>query len=100
MGRGGAAFPTGVKWKAVAEQPVHPHYFVCNADESEPGTFKDRVVMEQDPFAVIESLTIAGRHDRAASRATSTSAGSTRSRPSASRMRSRRHAGTGSWART
>ncbi len=60
MGRGGAAFPTGVKWKAVAEQPVHPHYFVCNADESEPGTFKDRVVMEGDPFAVIESLTIAG----------------------------------------
>jgi NADH-quinone oxidoreductase subunit F len=49
-----------VKWKAVAEQPVHPHYFVCNADESEPGTFKDRVVMEQDPFAVIEALTIAG----------------------------------------
>jgi NADH-quinone oxidoreductase subunit F len=60
MGRGGAAFPTGVKWKAVAEQVVHPHYFVCNADESEPGTFKDRVVMEQDPFAVIEALTIAG----------------------------------------
>jgi NADH-quinone oxidoreductase subunit F len=60
MGRGGAAFPTGVKWKAVAEQPVHPHYFVCNADESEPGTFKDRVVMEGDPFAVIESLTVAG----------------------------------------
>jgi NADH-quinone oxidoreductase subunit F len=60
MGRGGAAFPTGVKWKAVAEQPVHPHYFVCNADESEPGTFKDRVVMEHDPFALIEALTIAG----------------------------------------
>ena len=60
MGRGGAAFPTGVKWKAVAEQPVRPHYFICNADESEPGTFKDRVVMEQDPFAVIEALTIAG----------------------------------------
>jgi NADH-quinone oxidoreductase subunit F len=60
LGRGGAAFPTGVKWKAVAEQAVHPHYFVCNADESEPGTFKDRVVMEQDPFAVIEALTIAG----------------------------------------
>ena len=60
MGRGGAAFPTGVKWQAVAEQPVRPHYFVCNADESEPGTFKDRVVMEQDPFAVIEALTIAG----------------------------------------
>jgi NADH-quinone oxidoreductase subunit F len=60
LGRGGAAFPTGVKWKAVAEQPAHPHYFICNADESEPGTFKDRVVMEQDPFAVVESLTIAG----------------------------------------
>jgi NADH-quinone oxidoreductase subunit F len=60
MGRGGAAFPTGVKWQAVAEQPVHPHYFVCNADESEPGTFKDRVVMERDPFAVVEALTIAG----------------------------------------
>ena len=60
LGRGGAAFPTGVKWKAVAEQPAHPHYFVCNADESEPGTFKDRVVMEQDPFAVVEALTIAG----------------------------------------
>jgi NADH-quinone oxidoreductase subunit F len=60
LGRGGAAFPTGVKWKAVAEQPVRPHYFICNADESEPGTFKDRVVMEEDPFAVIESLTIAG----------------------------------------
>jgi NADH-quinone oxidoreductase subunit F len=60
LGRGGAAFPTGVKWKAVAEQPAHPHYFICNADESEPGTFKDRVVMEHDPFAVVESLTIAG----------------------------------------
>jgi NADH-quinone oxidoreductase subunit F len=60
LGRGGAAFPTGVKWEAVAKQTVRPHYFVCNADESEPGTFKDRVLMEQDPFAVIEALTIAG----------------------------------------
>jgi len=60
LGRGGAAFPTGVKWEAVAGQPVRPHYFVCNADESEPGTFKDRVLMEEDPFAVIEALTIAG----------------------------------------
>ncbi len=60
LGRGGAAFPAGVKWEAVAKQPVTPHYFVCNADESEPGTFKDRVLMEGDPFAVIESLTIAG----------------------------------------
>jgi NADH-quinone oxidoreductase subunit F len=60
LGRGGAAFPTGVKWEAVAKQPVRPHYFVCNADESEPGTFKDRVVMEEDPFALVEALTIAG----------------------------------------
>jgi NADH-quinone oxidoreductase subunit F len=59
LGRGGAAFPAGVKWEAVANQPVRPHYFICNADESEPGTFKDRVVMEHDPFAVLESLTIA-----------------------------------------
>ncbi len=59
-GRGGAAFPTGVKWKAVLEAAAQPHYVVCNADESEPGTFKDRVLMEDDPFAVIEALTIAG----------------------------------------
>ncbi len=60
LGRGGAAFPTGVKWEAVAQQTVRPHSFVCNADESEPGTFKDRVIMENDPFAVIEALTVAG----------------------------------------
>ena len=44
VGRGGAAFPTGVKWEAVARQPARPHYLVCNADESEPGTFKDRAL--------------------------------------------------------
>ena len=60
QGRGGAAFPAGVKWEAVAKQPVQPHYFICNADESEPGTFKDRILMEHDPFAILESLTIAG----------------------------------------
>ena len=59
MGRGGAAFPTGRKWDAVARQPRRPHYLICNADESEPGTFKDRVIMEGDPFSVIESMTIA-----------------------------------------
>lgn len=59
-GRGGAAFPTGRKWAAVAGQGVRPHYLICNADESEPGTFKDRVIKEGDPFAVIESMTIAG----------------------------------------
>jgi NADH-quinone oxidoreductase subunit F len=60
LGRGGAAFPTGVKWQAVANNSKQPHYFVCNADESEPGTFKDRVLIEHDPFAIIEALTIAG----------------------------------------
>ena len=60
VGRGGAAFPTGRKWEAVARQPARPHYLVCNADESEPGTFKDRVLIEGDPFALIESMTIAG----------------------------------------
>ena len=60
LGRGGAAFPTGRKWDAVARQPVRPHYLVCNADESEPGTFKDRVIMEGDPFSVVEAMTIAG----------------------------------------
>ncbi|MDA0635095.1 NAD(P)H-dependent oxidoreductase subunit E [Nonomuraea sp. MCN248] len=59
VGRGGAAFPTGRKWDATARQPDHPHYLVCNADESEPGTFKDRVIMEGDPYALVEAMTIA-----------------------------------------
>jgi NADH-quinone oxidoreductase subunit F len=59
LGRGGAAFPTGRKWDAVAREAARPHYLVCNADESEPGTFKDRILMEEDPFAVIEAMTIA-----------------------------------------
>ncbi|MFB7929875.1 NAD(P)H-dependent oxidoreductase subunit E [Streptomyces sp. NPDC056039] len=59
VGRGGAAFPTGRKWQATASQPDHPHYLVCNADESEPGTFKDRVLMEGDPYALVEAMTIA-----------------------------------------
>ncbi|MFF7393384.1 NAD(P)H-dependent oxidoreductase subunit E [Streptomyces scabiei] len=60
VGRGGAAFPTGRKWQATAAQPDRPHYLVCNADESEPGTFKDRVLMEGDPFSLVEAMTIAG----------------------------------------
>ncbi len=60
LGRGGAAFPTGRKWAAVAAAPARPHYTVCNADESEPGAFKDRALMEDDPFAVVEAMTIAG----------------------------------------
>ncbi len=60
LGRGGAAFPTATKWEAVARQPTRPRYVICNADESEPGTFKDRLLMEHDPFAVVEALTVAG----------------------------------------
>lgn len=60
LGRGGAAFPTGRKWEAVRTQPARPHYLVCNADESEPGTFKDRILMEGNPFALVEAMTIAG----------------------------------------
>jgi NADH-quinone oxidoreductase subunit F len=59
LGRGGAAFPTGRKWESVAKAPARPHYLVCNADESEPGTFKDRVLMTGDPFAVVEAMSIA-----------------------------------------
>jgi NADH-quinone oxidoreductase subunit F len=58
VGRGGAAFPTGRKWEAVRTQPAQPHYLVCNADESEPGTFKDRVLLTEDPFAIVEAMTI------------------------------------------
>ena len=59
-GRGGAAFPTGVKWRAVAASAQRDRYVVCNADESEPGTFKDRALLEGDPYALVESMTIAG----------------------------------------
>ena len=58
LGRGGAAFPTARKWRAVRDQPG-PHHLVCNADESEPGTFKDRVLLEHDPFAVLEAMCMA-----------------------------------------
>ena len=59
LGRGGAAFPTARKWHAVRGQAATPRHLVCNADESEPGTFKDRVLIENDPFALLESMTVA-----------------------------------------
>ncbi len=58
-GRGGAGFPTGVKWKTVADAPGDRRYIVCNADEGDSGTFADRMIMEGDPFALIEGMTIA-----------------------------------------
>jgi NADH-quinone oxidoreductase subunit F len=59
VGRGGAAFPTGVKWEGAARAEGSPKYVVCNADESEPGTFKDRVLMEGDPQLILEGMLIA-----------------------------------------
>jgi formate dehydrogenase iron-sulfur subunit len=59
-GRGGAAFPTGIKWRTVANAPATPKYVVANADEGDSGTFSDRMVMEGDPFGLIEGMTIAG----------------------------------------
>ncbi len=59
-GRGGAGFPTGSKWGFVASAKAEKKYVICNADESEPGTFKDRLILEGDPHSIIESMVIAG----------------------------------------
>ncbi|MGI8397322.1 formate dehydrogenase beta subunit [Agrobacterium deltaense] len=59
-GRGGAGFPTGIKWKTVADAVADQKYIVCNADEGDSGTFADRMIMEGDPFVLIEGLAIAG----------------------------------------
>ncbi|MGB1237724.1 MAG: formate dehydrogenase beta subunit [Pseudomonadales bacterium] len=59
-GRGGAAFPTGIKWQTVHDCPPQQKYIVCNADEGDSGTFADRLLMEADPLALIEGMTIAG----------------------------------------
>ena len=59
-GRGGAAFPTGIKWKTVLDAPAPQKYVTCNADEGDSGTFADRMLMEGDPFTLIEGMTIAG----------------------------------------
>ncbi len=59
-GRGGAAFPTGIKWQTVLDQVAAQKYIACNADEGDSGTFADRMLMEGDPFSLIEGMTIAG----------------------------------------
>ena len=59
-GRGGAGFPTGIKWRTVADTPPQQKYIVCNADEGDSGTFADRMIMEGDPLVLIEGMTIAG----------------------------------------
>ena len=60
VGRGGAAFPTGIKWEGAAKAPGIEKYIICNADESEPGTFKDRILLIDDPHCTIEGMLIAG----------------------------------------
>jgi NADH-quinone oxidoreductase subunit F len=60
LGRGGAGFPAGRKWRMVAQAPARPHYVVCNADESEPLIFKDRVLMDSDPHQLLEGMALAG----------------------------------------
>ena len=59
-GCGGAGFPTGLKWQFVAEAGEPPKYVVCNADEGDPGTFKDKFILEQDPHLLFEGMAIAG----------------------------------------
>src|SRR6201999_1800255 len=59
-GRGGAGFPTGIKWKTVLKTSADQKYIVCNADEGDSGTYADRMIMEGDPFTLIEGMTIAG----------------------------------------
>lgn len=59
-GRGGAGFPTWIKWNGIEKEKTKPHYMICNADEGEPGTFKDKQLMEQTPFLLIEGMTIGG----------------------------------------
>ncbi|MDP2904667.1 MAG: formate dehydrogenase, partial [Methylovulum sp.] len=59
-GRGGAAFPTGIKWNTVLNTPSKQKYIICNADEGDSGTFSDRMIMEGDPLVLIEGMTIAG----------------------------------------
>ncbi|HDZ87209.1 MAG TPA: NADH-quinone oxidoreductase subunit F, partial [Nitrospirae bacterium] len=60
-GRGGAGFPTGMKWDFASRDPNFPKYLICNADEGEPGTFKDRHILERDPHLLIEGMVIAAR---------------------------------------
>src|SRR6185437_10231805 len=59
-GRGGAGFPTWIKWNGIPKDKKGPHYLICNADEGEPGTFKDKQLMEQTPFLLIEGMIIGG----------------------------------------
>jgi formate dehydrogenase iron-sulfur subunit len=59
-GRGGAAFPTGIKWQTVLDTPAERKFIVCNADEGDAGTFADRLLMEADPYQLLEGMAIAG----------------------------------------
>ena len=60
-GRGGAGFPASIKWDTVAAEPSQTKYLVCNADEGDSGTFADRLIMEQDPYLLLEGMALAAR---------------------------------------
>ena len=87
-GRGGAGFPTGLKWSFMPKQSDRPCYLVVNADESEPGTCKDRDIMRHDPHKLIEGALVAVLRDGRACAATSTSAASSTTKPACSMRRS------------
>ena len=99
-GRGGAGFSTGMKWSFVPKQSAKPKYVLCNGDESEPGTCKDRLIFEHDPHSVIEGVMIAGLSRWARRPDTSTSAANTATCRSSCRRRSRTPMRRASWART
>ena len=63
-GRGGAGFPAGVKWSFMPKEKTKPHFLLCNADESEPGTFKDRYLMEDDPHQLLEGIEMGAQGHR------------------------------------
>ncbi len=103
-GRGGAGFPTGMKWKFTAAQKATPKYVICNADEGDPGAFMDRSAIEGDPHTIVEGMAIGGYASEPA-RGSSTSARNTRWRSSGLRRPSKTRGPMGcsvktSWART
>ena len=97
-GRGGAGFPTGLKWEIASKNQADQKYVVCNADEGDPGAFMDRSVLEGDPHSVLEAMAICG-YAIGASKGLSTSGLNTRWQSNVSRLHSARPANTACWAR-
>ena len=91
-GRGGAGFPTGMKWTFIPPNNTKPVYLICNGDESEPGTFKDRYIVHQDPHQLVEGMVISGFAVGAHNGLSFTSARNFRKRRSSWRRRSKKRA--------